>query len=178
VNPLQERPRSCRASGARPAGPLTRPHGKRSQARREGRPISRLQHLREPCRRTRRCSGATVGDSPRGPLRQQGKPHLKPAKSQGSTRLAQTRTGMAHTAVAPTANQGGPLKIPSNRLRFARGHTPPSGGLRPDSRESAYLEQAPPHSRVRTTLEQAPPRSRVLRTRTPVPVRGYEHLML
>jgi hypothetical protein len=69
--------------GARPAGPLTRPQGKHSQARREGRPISGLQHLREPCRRTRRCSGATVGDSPRGPLKQQGKPHLKPVKSQG-----------------------------------------------------------------------------------------------
>jgi hypothetical protein len=26
---------------------------------------------------------AVVGDSPRGPLKQQGKPHLKPAKSQG-----------------------------------------------------------------------------------------------
>jgi hypothetical protein len=26
--PLQEHPRSCRASGARPAGPLTQPHGK------------------------------------------------------------------------------------------------------------------------------------------------------
>jgi hypothetical protein len=28
---LQERPRSCRASGARPAGPLTRPHGRHLQ---------------------------------------------------------------------------------------------------------------------------------------------------
>jgi hypothetical protein len=32
VKPLQERSRSYRASGARPAGPLTRPHGKRSRA--------------------------------------------------------------------------------------------------------------------------------------------------
>jgi hypothetical protein len=55
---------------------------------------------------------------------------------------------MAHAAVAPTAHQGGPLKIPSSRLRLARGHTPPSGGFRPDSRECAYLEQAPPRSRV------------------------------
>jgi hypothetical protein len=79
---------------------------------------------------------------------------------------------MAHAAVAPMARQGGPLKIPSSRFRLARGHTPPSGGLRPDSRECAYLEQAPPRSRVRTTLEQAPPRSRALRTCTLVPVRG------
>jgi hypothetical protein len=33
VIPLQERPRSYRASGARPAGPLTQPHGKRSRTR-------------------------------------------------------------------------------------------------------------------------------------------------
>jgi hypothetical protein len=31
VKPLQEHPLSCRASGARPAGPLTRPHGKHWQ---------------------------------------------------------------------------------------------------------------------------------------------------
>jgi hypothetical protein len=30
----------------------------------------------------------TVGDSPGGPLKQLGKPHLKPAKGQGQTRLA------------------------------------------------------------------------------------------
>jgi hypothetical protein len=29
-----------------------------------------------------------VGDSPGGPLKQPGKPHLKPAKSQGQTHLA------------------------------------------------------------------------------------------
>jgi hypothetical protein len=32
------------------------------------RPSSRFQHLREPQWQTHRCSGATVGDSPRGPL--------------------------------------------------------------------------------------------------------------
>jgi hypothetical protein len=46
--PLQEHSRSYRASGARPAGPLTRPHGKRSQDQGEESPINRLQHLREP----------------------------------------------------------------------------------------------------------------------------------
>jgi hypothetical protein len=37
-------------------------------------PISRIQHLREPSRHTHRCSGATVGDSPEGPLRNRGNP--------------------------------------------------------------------------------------------------------
>jgi hypothetical protein len=104
----------------------------------EGRPISRLQHLREPGRRTRRCLGATVGDSPGGPLKRIGKSHLKPAKSQGQTRLAQTRTrGMVHAVVAPAAHQGGPLKYP--------------------------LEQAPPRSRAQASLEWAPPRSKGVR---------------
>jgi hypothetical protein len=40
--PLQEHSRSCRASGARPAGLLTWPHGKAFATRREERPISRL----------------------------------------------------------------------------------------------------------------------------------------
>jgi hypothetical protein len=70
--PLQEHTRSCRASGARPAGPLTRPRGKVLATRREERPFSRLQHLRDPDGNTRRCSGATVGDNPKGPLNNQG----------------------------------------------------------------------------------------------------------
>jgi hypothetical protein len=44
-NLLQERSRSCRASGARHAGPLTRPHGIALATRREERPISERQHL-------------------------------------------------------------------------------------------------------------------------------------
>jgi hypothetical protein len=72
--PLQEHSRSCRASGARPAGPLMRPHGKELATRREERPISRLQHPRDPKGNTHRCSGATVGDSHKGPLNNRGKP--------------------------------------------------------------------------------------------------------
>jgi hypothetical protein len=190
VKPLQERLHSCRASGARPAGPLTRPHGKRSRTRGERRPISRLQHLREPERRTRRCSGATVGDSPRGPLKQLGKPHSKPAKKPRPNTPRLNTQGMAHATVAPAAHQGGPLKDPLEQAPpRSRPHTS-LGWAPPRSRECAYLEQAPPRSRVRTTLERAPPRSRVrttleralprsraLRTRTPVPVCGYGHLM-
>jgi hypothetical protein len=71
--PLQEHSRSCRASRARPAGPLMQPHGKALATWREERPISRLQHLREPNGYTHRCSGATVGDSHKGPLNNQRK---------------------------------------------------------------------------------------------------------
>jgi hypothetical protein len=64
---LQEHSRSCRASGARPVGPLTRPHGTALATRREERPISRRQHLRDPNGYTHRCSGATVGTAIRVP---------------------------------------------------------------------------------------------------------------
>jgi hypothetical protein len=72
--PLQEHSRSCRASGARPAGPLTRPHRTALATRREQRPISNRQHLRDPNGYTRRCSGAIVGDNHKGPLNNQGNP--------------------------------------------------------------------------------------------------------
>jgi hypothetical protein len=179
VKPLQEHSRSCRASGARPTGPLARPHGKHSQTRGEGRPISRLQHLREPGRRTRRCSGATVGDSPEGPLKQLGKSRLKHAKKPKLNASRSNRhAGTAHAAVAPVAHQGGPLKGPLEQAPpRSRMHAYLKRAL-PRSRVHAYLEWAPPRSRVRTYLERAPPRSRVLRTRMPVPARGYGHLML
>jgi hypothetical protein len=72
--PLQEHSCSCRASGARPAGPLTRPQRTALATRREERPISRRQHLQDPNGYTHRCSGATVGDNHEGPLNNQGKP--------------------------------------------------------------------------------------------------------
>jgi hypothetical protein len=71
---LQEHSHSCRASGARPAGPLTRPHGTALATRREERPISKRQHLRDPNGYTHRCLGATVGDSHKGALNNRGKP--------------------------------------------------------------------------------------------------------
>jgi hypothetical protein len=71
---LQEHLRSCRASGARPAGPLTRLHGAAFSDQRGECPISKRQHLRDPNGYTRRSSGATVGDSHKGPLNNQGKP--------------------------------------------------------------------------------------------------------
>jgi hypothetical protein len=66
---LQEHPCSCKASGARPAGPLAWPHGMAQAARREESPISKRQHLRDPNEYTRRCSGATVRDGHKGPLK-------------------------------------------------------------------------------------------------------------
>jgi hypothetical protein len=53
----------------------------------EGCPISRFRHLREPGRHARRCSGATVGDSLEGPLKQPGESCLKPAKNRNKTSL-------------------------------------------------------------------------------------------
>jgi hypothetical protein len=73
---LQEHPCSCKASGARPAGPLARPHGMAQATRREESPISKRQHLRDPNGYTRRCSGATLGDGHKGPPNNQGKTHL------------------------------------------------------------------------------------------------------
>jgi hypothetical protein len=42
---LQEHPRSCKALGARPAGPLVRPHGMAPATGREESPINKRQHL-------------------------------------------------------------------------------------------------------------------------------------
>jgi hypothetical protein len=62
--------------GARPAGPLARPHGIAQQPGGKKVPSAKRQHLRDPTGYPRRCSGATVGDSPRGPLKNRGKPIL------------------------------------------------------------------------------------------------------
>jgi hypothetical protein len=71
---LQEHPRSYKASGARPAGLLARPHRIVPATRGEESLINKRQHLRAPPGYTHRCSGATIGDSHKGPLNNQGKP--------------------------------------------------------------------------------------------------------
>jgi hypothetical protein len=122
-----------------------------------------------------RCGDDSVGDSPRGPLKQLGNPHLKPETKPKPNTLRLTMQDIAHAAEAPTAHQGGPLEdpleqaSPRSRARASLGRAPPR------SRGCAYLEQAPPLSRVCSALEQGPPHSRALRTRAPAPVRG--HLM-
>jgi hypothetical protein len=77
------------------------------------------------------------------------------------------------------------LKIPSRRLRLARGSTPPRAGSAPfegvrfpragsASLEGPLpLEQAPSRSRVRPVLDRGLPRSRAPRTHVPAPVRGH-----
>jgi hypothetical protein len=86
---------------------MTRPRGKALATRREERPISRLQHLRDPNGNTHRCSGATVGDNPKGPLNNRGETRLKPAKNANANRLTHlTRIHNITTIlVAPTARQ-------------------------------------------------------------------------
>jgi hypothetical protein len=75
-----------------------------------------------------------VGHSPKGPLKQLGNPHLKPATKPKPNTPRLTMQDTAHAAEAPTAHQGGPLEGP--------------------------LEQVSPHSRMRAPLGRAPPRSR------------------
>jgi hypothetical protein len=100
--------------GARPAGPLTRPRGKALATRREECPNSRLQHLRDPNGNTPRCSGATVRDSPRGPLNNQGKTRLKPAKNANTNQFAHlTHIHSTNTVlVAPAARQDNAANAP------------------------------------------------------------------
>jgi hypothetical protein len=120
------------ASGARPAGPLTRPHGKALATRREGRPISRLQHLREPDRYTHRCSGATVRDSHEGPLNNRGETRFKSAKNakHESTRAPKPHTQHNHDLGGPRGPPGQHSGRPSSEVRLARGIDAPSGEVR------------------------------------------------
>jgi hypothetical protein len=112
---LQEHPRSCKASEARPTGLLARPHGITPATRGEESPINKRQHLRDPPGHTHRCSGATVGDSHKGPLNNQGKPtHL---------RIKQTQTNLKST-----------------RKINPRAHGPPDNRLSHPRRNSASLE--------------------------------------
>jgi hypothetical protein len=156
------------------------------KTRREERPISRFQHLREPQWQTHRCSGATVGDSPRGPLKQQGNPRLKHATKLNTPRLTMQDT--AHAAEAPNSSPRRPARRSprageacSRMYAYLRWAPSRSRGCiyleqaPPRSRARSPLEQAPPRSRVRSALERGPPRSRVPRTRAPAPVRW--HLM-
>jgi hypothetical protein len=85
---------------------------------------------------------------------------------------------MAHATVAPTAHQSGPLKDPLEQAPPRSRANTSLEWAPPRSRVYAYLERALPRSRVHIAPERAPPRTRAPCTRTPVPVRGYRHLML
>jgi hypothetical protein len=120
------------------------------------------------------CLSHTVGDSPRGPLKQLGNPRLKPATKPNTLYL--TMQDMAHAAETPAAHQDGPLEdpleqaSPRSRMRASLGRAPPR------SRGCAYLERTSPRSRVRSTLERGPPRSRALRTRARSRTRAFNAL--
>jgi hypothetical protein len=191
--------RFCRASGARPAGPLTRPHGTTLATKREECPISRLQHLRDPNGNTHRCLGATVGDSPKGPLNNRGETHVRPAKNVKHKSTCAPKTHTQHNR-DPGGPHGPPVRhdrrpssevrlargigTPSGRVRFARGLHTPSGGVRPARGIPPPLERGPPRSRAEHPLGRGPPRSRAptrafpTPPRAPAPARTYEHLML
>jgi hypothetical protein len=100
--------------------------------RREERPISRLQHLRDPNGNTHRCSGATVGDSPKGPLNNQGETRLKPAKDakHKSTYTPKACTQHNHDPGGPRGPPRQHSGRPSSEVRLARGIDPPSGEVR------------------------------------------------
>jgi hypothetical protein len=138
--------------GGRPAGSLTRPHGKGLATGREERPISRIQHLREPDGYTHRCSGVTVRDSHKGPLNNHGKTRLKPAKNtnQKSTHAPNTLATQLPLRWPPWPTKVTQLSAPSGEVRLARGLDAVSGEVR---------------------LARGLPRA-------PVPARAHEHLML
>jgi hypothetical protein len=71
---LKEYTHSSKASGARPASPLARPHGIAQQPGEKNVPSAKRQHLRDPKGYPYRCSGATVGDNHRGLLKNRGNP--------------------------------------------------------------------------------------------------------
>jgi hypothetical protein len=93
------------------------------------------------------------------PFKQTGESPLKTRNKPKPSAPRLSTQGMAHAVVAPTAHQGGPLKVPLERAP-------------PRSRAHASLGRAPPGSRGCAYLEQAPPRSRAPRTRAPAPVRS------
>jgi hypothetical protein len=151
-----------------------------------------------PSSKGERTEPKTVGDSPRGPLKQQGNPRLKHATKPNTPRLTMQDT--THAAEAPN----GPPRLPSRRspragfasLEDARpprvgavplegehlpraGSASPEGPLPPQT-GSASLEGSLPSNEVRLArgvahLERGPPRSRAPRARAPAPVRW--HLM-
>jgi hypothetical protein len=119
---LKECTHSSKALGAKPAGPLARPHGITQQPGGKKVPsvdVSICEILWIPPR----CSGATVGDNHRGPLRNRGKPiFFRKKRKRKQIRDPKSRTNVIATPVAPTAHL--------------------------NTRPSHPLEQGPPRSRA------------------------------
>jgi hypothetical protein len=132
------------------------------------------------------CSGATVGDSHKGPLNNQGETRLKPAKNakHKSTRTPKAHTQHNHDPGGPRSPPGQHSGCPSSEIRLARGIDAPLGEVRLARGLYAPLGRGPPRSRAEHPLGRGPLRSRAPTRafptfpRAPVPARAYEHLML
>jgi hypothetical protein len=126
---LKEYTHSSKASRARPTGPLARPHETSRQPGGKKVPSAKRQHLQDPNGYLRKCSGATVGNSHRGPLRNRGETHLLSQKTKHkrihkpkNTLKTITAQWQGPTALtAPAAHQNSQTSRPQAKLRFARG---------------------------------------------------------
>jgi hypothetical protein len=109
------------------------------------------QHMHNTCKEyTQSTHARTVGDSPRGPLKQTWESPLKSYNKPKPNAPRLSTQGMPHIAVAPTAHQGGPLKDPLEQAPpRSRAHDRPRAGSAPfegvrlSRAGSASLEGAP-----------------------------------
>jgi hypothetical protein len=111
-----------------------------------------------------------VGDSPEGPLKNQGESYLKPAKN---TKRKHTSNLTQNVCTQHSPRRDGPRGPPEQpnktppraRSTSLEGSRPPR--VKSTSLEgSRSLERAPPRSRVLAFLERGPPRSRFPHERT------------
>jgi hypothetical protein len=103
-----------------------------------------------------------VGDSPEGPLKNQGGSYLKPAKS---TKRKHTSNLTQNVCTQHSPRRDGPRGPPERPNKMPpRARSASLEGSRPPRAKSASLEgsrsleRAPPHSRVPAFLERGPPR--------------------
>jgi hypothetical protein len=121
---------------------------------------------------TRTSPMRSVGDSPRGPLKQIGESQLKTYNKPKPNTPRLSTQGMARAAVAPTAHQGGPLKDPLEQAppRSRAHHRPRAGsapfeGVRLPRTGSASLEGPPRPRAGSASLEGTPHAHACSRTR-------------
>jgi hypothetical protein len=129
-------------------------------------------HLRDPQWQTHGCSGATVGDSPRGPLKQAGESPLK-TRNKLKTNVPRLSTwSLAHAAMA----LNGPPRRPTQRspragftslegARLPRAGSAPFEGVRLPRAGSASLEGPLRPRAGSASLEGAPHAHACSRTR-------------
>jgi hypothetical protein len=160
--------------------------------------FSLLHHCQAPesggtDRYAHRCSGATVGDSHEGSLKNRGESCLKPAKNTKHKHNWNITQNICTQHNPRRDGPCGPPERPSKALPRARsasfkGSHPPragsaslEGSRRPlagsaSLEGSRSLERVPPRSRVAASLERPPPRSRLPHKRTCTRVRAFNAL--